>query len=184
MENDYPALKPDALSLRFLHLDIQSFKNTVLAIDREISSAGISGEALISAKRASHFNLGVSFELLLKFLLLNEGTRPERHHGLLSHYLALSGQSKRRIQEEYLAKPDTTISAYIISEERPSRPEPSQGVLESVEDFLNYLDKDVKSALKRYEWEEENVPKWVHFMDDIGLATSLIDRILGCDKKS
>ena len=136
------------------------------------------GDRWLSLKSVSHFNLGISLELMLKFLLAWEKRRVSRSHLLASLYIDLSPRARTRIQWGYstLALNKMSLQAFALGVEVPQSPEPRK--LETVNDFFNYFDDDVLLWGKRYEWEKMNTEQWRHYMSDIRPFAGLVDQVM------
>ena len=56
---------------------------------------------MASMKEVSHFNLGTALELMLKAILLSEGTDPEKSHRLTVLYKSLKTESQDRLNSTF-----------------------------------------------------------------------------------
>ena len=163
-----------------LYHNVYDYKEVAEEAQRRIQELRlpVGGDRWLSLKSVSHFNLGISLELMLKFLLALEKRPVSRSHLLASLYIGLSPRARTRIQWGYstLALNNMSLQAFALGVEAPPSPEPRK--LETVNDFFDYFDDDVLLWRKRYEWEKMNTEQWRHYMSDIRPFAELVDQVM------
>ena len=122
-------------------------------------------------KTASHFNLGVAFELRLKWLLrLRDIKWPSGKEGhLLTRLFALlAPEIAGQLADLFLESTGgsaVTLRAYIHSTSLPERP--ADLSLNTLQEFFEFMDGDVAMYEKRYSWERVTDQAWRHYLDDL-----------------
>ena len=173
-----PAYKEKAL--RMLYHKVYDYKEVAEEAQGRIEELRLpfGGDRWLSLKSVSHFNLGISLELMLKFLLAWEKRPVSRSHLLAGLYTDLSSRARARIQRGYstLALNNMALQAFALGVEAPGSPKPRK--LETVNDFFEYFDEDVWMWGKRYEWEKMNTEQWRHYMSDIRPFAGLVDEVM------
>ena len=163
-----------------LYHNVYDYKEVAEEAQRRIQELRlpVGGDRWLSLKSVSHFNLGISLELMLKFLLAWEKRPVSRSHLLASLYIGLWPRARTRIQWGYstLALNKMSLQAFALGVEAPQSPEPRK--LETVNDFFDYFDDDVLLWGKRYEWEKMNTEQWRHYVSDIRPFAGLVDQVM------
>ena len=176
---------------------IQDFANTAIFVEEQIKHLRLRDDSLDvvpqtngrihhdmwgSMKSVSHFNLGTALELMLKLLLRANGKGKQKGHKLTPLHDLLPPQIKRRLESTFQ---DTKrrlpggceLIAFITKSQRPRSPQNRK--LESLRDFLEYFDEDMKLWLMRYSDEMIDQQKWCHYLGDLTLFLKLMDRVMG-----
>ena len=133
-----------------------------------------------SLKTASHFNLGVAFELKLKCLLRLNSVKLK--FGLDGHMLAKLyrdlpckvSQDLEKIFRQITENKSIKMEALIRSNSKPSNHPPNRP-LDTLFDFCKYFDKDMNIWKKRYASEAVSKRKWVHYISDLGLFLKFLE---------
>ncbi len=179
---------------------IQDFANTVTLIEREIKCHGLKYNShnvvpksngrihqhmWRSMKSVSHFNLGISLELMLKFLLECNNKSYKHNHKLVCLLKTLPSPIQEQLnitfQDCKTAYPGCELVAFLITKTSPSEDpaEPSTREPKTLEDFFEYFDREVKLETKRYAYEQLKESAWCHYLGDLSAFIDLIDRVLG-----
>ena len=177
--------------------NINDFKRAAILMESEITRLGVDDSSTdkvsgtggrrhhdvwVSMKAVSHFNLGISLELMLKLILRLNGAQVPKIHQLAELYDTVPGEFRRKLEHVY-ASPNASkgrtysLVAFIHSETTP-REKPSNRPLSSLRDFLVYLDEDVMLWQKRYSWEQMDRRRWRHYLSDISEFTDFVDRVM------
>lgn len=140
----------------------------------------LGGDRWLSLKSVSHFNLGISLELMLKFLLAWEKSPVSQDHRLARLYNGLSPRTRTRVERAYgtLALDDLALQAFALGHGPQAPPSPKTRRLHTVHDFFKYFDDDVRLWGKRYEWEQMNTTQWRHYLSDIRPFTQLVEHVM------
>ena len=123
----------------------------------------------MALKAVSHFNLGQSFELLLKLVLTVEGTAYERTHLLTELYDLLSSESKVHLDRLYdtirnsMVNRQSGVGFYVGRERPPTRS--SVEVTTLRQNFLDF-DRNLKLHQRRYQWENIGRGEWTIYRID------------------
>ena len=188
----------DIAAYRILYDNIYDFKNTASAVESKIRELKIDqskGDQIVpdtngrkhhdmwvSMKTVSHFNLGISLELMLKFLL-HLNIRSSKAHGhFLSHlYDDLPDTIRKqladlfqKIQENYSYE----LVAFINLESPQLSASPENRDIRTVKGFFEYFDQDIMWWEKRYIYEFIDKKRWRHYLTDIHIPTELISQVM------
>ena len=173
-------------SMRLLFDSTHDYKDIAEHIERKIQDLGLDHQSdrWFSLKAMSHFNLGISLELLLKFLLACEKRSVSHDHLLARLYGGLPPDTKLRIQHTYnTLEHELVLRAFAFGEREEAPAPPRNRKLNTVQQIFKYFDEDVRLWGKRYEWEQMNTDRWRHYLSDIRPFTHLIDRVMeGIDR--
>ena len=188
----------DISAYRILYNNIYDFKHAADTIETKIRELKIEtrkGDEIvpgtngrkhhdmwISMKTVSHFNLGISLELMLKFLL-HLNSQGDKAHG---HFLAnlfdalpdkIQGQLAnlyKKIQEEYPYE----MVAFINTKTPYVGPILRNRDIWSTKGFFEYFDQDIMWWEKRYIYEYIEKERWRHYLSDIHVPTELISEVM------
>ena len=198
VKRDGAMLKPQALKL--LYDNVHDFKTTARHIEEEIARYGIrddckdvvpeAGERIhyemwVSMKTVSHFNLGISLELMLKLLLYGNRKKPPPTHSLRDLYGALPDHVQSKLDSCYVKSfsqsvvdPDLVVFGAPLPGGGPPEellPKRNIGCLQGL---LDYFDQDMIVWQKRYSWELIGKDKWLHYMSNISVVVDFINRVM------
>lgn len=128
----------------------------------------------------SYFNLGISLELMRKFLFAGENMPISKDHGRARLCGGLTLPMGTRIEREYgtLALNDLALQAFAFARGPQLPPSPTPRTLHMVDQLFNYFDEDVRLRSKKYEWEEMNTPEWRHYLSEVHPFTRLVERLM------
>ena len=171
---------------RMLYDSIHEFKITAAHLDSEIKRCGSNGKNFavitgmngrthhdiwVAMKTASHFNLGIALELMLKLLVLHTNDNSDSiptHQSLIK----LHDEIPEKYQEQLEAVFQECVSdlpngfssiAFLNSDSpNPVRSSLADRDRKSLSEFLEYFDQDVMLYLKRYSYEPVHQQKWHH----------------------
>ncbi len=136
----------------------------------------------MSAKAVSHFNLGTALELMMKLVLVINGTPVGQTHSLLALHNSLSSKWKRRMQEMFSkAEKNHGLLKFVRIRRSDAADLPDPGDDRDViglRGTLAYLDDDAVLSKARYLWKHMSEGKWLYYLDDITILTDLIDQVL------
>lgn len=172
---------------RMLVGDARAFAEAAWLIESEIRRLGASPEhdgpigggstgwpsqtVWEALKTASHFNLGVAFELRLKWLLRLRAKKwpaGKGGHMLAKLFGLLTPEIARKLDDlfrESTGGSAITFRAFIHSTSLPERP--GDLSLNTLQEFLEYMDGDMAMWEKRYSWERATNQAWRHYLDDL-----------------
>lgn len=133
-----------------------------------------------SLKTASHFNLGVSFELSFKCLLKLKAKK--WHPGKDGHMLAkLYRQTPSEIAgrltelfEESTRNCAITLRTFMNSPTAPKVPTSQPNTLQ---EFCEYMDEEMALWEKRYSWERASAQTWRHYIDDLRPFLDYLEKV-------
>ena len=174
----------------------RAFAQTVWLIESEIQRLGASPEhnrpivggtkgwpsraVWESLKTASHFNLGVSFELRFKCLLELKARKRlsgKDGHMLAKLYRRMPPEIARRLAElfeESTRNCAITLRTFMYS---PMAPEAPTSQPNTLQEFCEYMDQEMALWEKRYSWESASAPTWRHYIDDLGPFLDYLDKV-------
>ena len=187
---------------RMLYDSIHEFKATAAQVESEITRRGIQSEGQevapatggrthhdiwVSMKTVSHFNLGVSLELMLKLLVFlnNKNKDPIPNHHCLIELLDAIPEKYRKLLEATFQDcmkviPDGFEPIAFINSASPDPLDysPPNRDVGSLRGFLEYLDQDAMLHLKRYSYELVEQDQFRHYLSDISVFVKFIDRVM------
>ena len=191
----------EASAFRLLYDNVHDFKTTALHVEAEIRRLGIRpdsdkpvpgakgrrhGDMWISMKSVSHFNIGISLELLLKLLLTFNGIEYKRGHALVQLHDATPQKFQEQLQMVYKDAIQATSSGFELvafihsdTEDASALPTLENRDLGALRGFLAYLDEDLMVSKKRYSWELIGEKQWRHYISDLSPLAATIDRVMG-----
>ena len=146
--------------------------------------AGIVWESL---QTASHFNLAISLELVLKALIFLENFRKRRDtHKLSILHDWLIPPTRNRLEAAWAMVDKSTpieLVAYIHAK-TPQINKMKHYKFSSLRDWFVYFDTDLQMYTKRYSWENIAQEKHRHYIKDLRLFYGVFDilHILVLDK--
>jgi len=169
--------------------DARAFSETAWLVESEIQRLGASPEhsgpigggskgwpsqtVWESLKTASHFNLGVALELRLKCLLRLNGIKwppGKEGHMLAKLYGQLPSEITKQLTTQFHESTGgcaITLRAFMHTHTATPPRRPTSVSLDTVEDFLKYMDGDMALWEKRYSWERVSTQVWRHYVDDL-----------------
>ena len=190
----------EVTTFHMLYDSVHDFKHTAFHIESEIQRYGLSHERddvvpetngrihremWVSMKTVSHFNLGMSLELLLKLLMLRLTDIPApNHHNLTKLYDLLPKKLQKLLEETYQenknANPEgITLIAFCNSDsQKVSAAFRDDQELSNLSAFLTYFDEDAKLYSKRYSYELVEQRAWRHYLSDISVFVAFIGQVL------
>ena len=190
----------DTTAHRLMYDNIHDFKTTAAHVESEIKRLGIRHDRddlvpsvdgrrhrdmWVSMKSVSHFNLGVSLELLLKMNLLLNDIQYAHVHRLVGLYDLMPKKFQKQLDSVYqsclIAVPGgLEFVAFVNSEteEVDSLPQLENRDVKSIRGVFEYFDHDVMLSKKRYSWELIGSGQWRHYVSDISVFTMLIDEVM------
>ena len=190
----------DATAHRLMYDNIHDFKTTAAHVESEIKRLEIRHDRndvvpsvegrrhrdmWVSMKSVSHFNLGVSLELLLKVILLLNDIQYDHVHPLAGLYDLMPKKFQKQLDSVYescrmSAPDDLELLAFVNSatEDVDLLPELENRDVKSIRGVFEYFDKDVMLSKKRYSWELIGSGQWRHYVSDISVFTMLIDEVM------
>lgn len=191
----------DRVTRSLLYDNIHDFKNTAIWVESEIKRHGIRHDSLdavpdmqsrihtdmwMSMKTVSHFNLGTSLELMLKFILyLNNVSLKtisrNRRHALTALYDAMPLKAQESLESAYheIGGIKDELIAFInvpTLDDKPIPP-PSRS-LSSLRDFFVYFDEDMRLWEKRYSFELIDKGQYRHYLSNIARFVKLINLVM------
>ena len=182
MPQDDPRRAYREKALRMLFHNIHDYKEVAEQAERKIQDLKLplGGDRWLSLKSVSHFNLGISLELMLKFLFACEKRPVSQDHRLARLYSGLSPRTRTRIQRGYgaLVLNDLALQAFALGDGPQAPPSPKPRKLDTAHQFFKYFDDDVRLWDKRYEWEKMNTTQWRHYLSDVHPFTQLVDQVM------
>ena len=182
MPEDDPRQAHREKALRMLFHNIHDYKEVAEQAEHKIQELKLpfGGDRWLSLKSVSHFNLGISLELMLKFLFAHEKRPVSQDHRLARLYNGLSPRTRTRIQRAYgtLALNDFALQAFALGHGLQAPPSPKTRKLDTVLQFFKYFDDDVRLWDKRYEWEKMNTTQWRHYLSDVRPFTQLVEHVM------
>ena len=134
-----------------------------------------------SLKTASHFNLGIALELRLKCFLQLHGMTPCNSHLLSAHFDHLwNGQSSTAVKlvdlfREAINNHPFKLEVFLTTDSPIAPVRPRNRPLNTLRDFLVYMDEDVALFKKRYSWETSMNNEWQHYLDNLNALFEFID---------
>ena len=185
-----------------LHDSIHDFKTTAAHVESEIKRYGVRSRSVevvpgmngrthhdmwVSMKTVSHFNLGISLELMLKLLVLlnNENNDPiPTHHRLTRLHDEIpeiyQEQLEAVFQECLSVVPNgfSSIAFFNSDSPKPVQSSLANRDIKTLRGFLEYFDQDVMLYLKRYSYELVQQKEWRHYLSDISVFVELIDHVM------
>lgn len=148
MSQDIPRQVYREKALRMLYHNVHDYSEVAEQAEFRIQELDLplGGDRWLSLKSVSHFNLGISLELMLKFLFAWEEMPISKNHGLARLYGGLSLRMRTRIERAYgtLALNDLALQAFAFGRGSQPPPSPKPRTLHTVVQFLNYFDEDVR----------------------------------------
>ncbi len=189
----------DVNALRLLYDNVHDFKATAMFVETDIGRWGVTHdsnepvpgamgrrhrEMWISMKSVSHFNIGISIELLLKMLLILNGIKYDRSHSLVELHDLIPAKYRSQLQMVYTDVKRSASSfelvAFINRETEDSNDLPvlRNRDVDNVRGILEYLDQDLMISKKRYSWELIIVGQWRHYITDLSVLARMIDRVM------
>ena len=191
----------DVQAYSLLHDNVHDFKTAAMHVEAEIRRLGLRDDSddqvagvpgrrhrdmWVSMKSVSHFNIGVSLELLLKLILILNDVQYKRSHGLVDLHDDIPLKFQRQLQSVYedatdaLAHVGLTLVAFVNSDtpDASGLPILENYDLTRIRNLFLYLDEDVLTATKRYSWELIGRRKWRHYISDISVLAEIIERVL------
>ena len=191
----------DLSAYRILYDNIHDFKTTAAHIESEIKRLGIhdkSHDAVpavqgrtqhdmwVSMKTVSHFNLGISLELLLKLLIFLNNKSIPHHHFLAELLDDLPDKHQKQLESTYQASRSVLPDGYSLiaffnsaSPQLPSSSLPPIPQIGTLREFFEYFDKDVMLWQKRYSWELIEKEQYRHYLSDMSVFVEFINRVMG-----
>ncbi len=187
-----------------LNADSHAFDDAAQLVEQRISSLGLRPDDSTSCagpgslpnnriweslKTASHYNLGVSFELSLKCLFVVWDVPIPRgpdghslvvlHNTLRQESPETAGQLERLYQEASDEIGTMKFVAFRSTTGKPPKP-PRTPPIQTLQDICSYLDEDVMLATKRYSFETVGVGQpWRHYLDDLRVIGTLVGKLRG-----
>ena len=144
----------------------------------------------VSMMGISHFNLGVSLELMLKLHLVIgkiplEIIPQNQRHSLPILYDNLPDDIRKRLDNDFRLSvrysEKIELIGFIIpkpEDQKPSTvPERTQNVFQ-LRGLLEYLDEVVFIWQKRYSWEDAELGRWRHYISNFSVVVEFIDRVM------
>ncbi len=134
-----------------------------------------------SLKTASHFNLGIALELRLKCLLQLHDMTPCKSHLLSAHFDHLwNGQSSTAVKlvdlfRQAINNHPFKLEAFLTAYSPKVAVGPRNRPLNSLKEFLVYMDEDVELFKKRYSWETSMNNEWQYYLDNLNAFFEFID---------
>ena len=134
-----------------------------------------------SLKTASHFNLGIALELRLKCLLQLHDMTPGKSNLLAAHLDHLrNGHSRTAVKLENLFRQAANnhpfkLEVFLTTDSPIALVRPRNRPLNTLRDFLVYMDEDVALFKKRYSWETSMNNEWQHYLDNLNAFFEFID---------
>ena len=190
----------EVTTFHMLYDSVRDFKHTAFHIESEIQRYGLSHERddvvpetngrihremWVSMKTVSHFNLGMSLELLLKLLMLRlTDIHAPNHHNLTKLYDLLPKKIQKLLEETYQenknANPEgIALIAFCNSDsQKVSAAFRDDQELSNLRAFLTYFDEDAKLYSKRYSYELVEQRAWRHYLSDISVFVGFIGQVL------
>lgn len=190
----------DIAAYRILYDSIYDFKNAANTVEMKIRELKINHDIgdqdvpethgrkhrdmWASMKNVSHFNLGISLELMLKFLLhLNNKSEKAHGHNLSALYKELPPKYQVQLEDLYKKIHESShafeLIAYLNTEsptlESSEVPIPS---ICTVEKFWEYFDQNLIWWEKRYVYEYIEKKRWRHYLTDIHVPVELIRHVM------
>ena len=185
----------DIAAHHILYNNIYDFKNTASAVELKIKELKINqsrGDQIVpdtngrkhhdmwvSMKTVSHFNLGISLELMLKFLLHLSNRSAKAHGHFLFHlYNDLPDTIQKQLADLF-QKIQENYSYELVALESPQlSASPENRDIRTVKGFFKYFDQDIMWWEKRYIYEFIDKKRWRHYLTDIHVPTELISQVM------
>ena len=186
--------------LQYINLvaDARAFRQTASLVEHELCKTGArhddrsplggpsgwpSHNVWKALKNASHFNLGISFELSLKCLIRLSGVEPHsRKDGhrlakLLDQLPPDSNSTLANLFLESLNRRPVRLQAFQVTVVRHAPSPPENRDLRNLREFCDYFDEDVRLWESRYAWERTTTGSWQHYIDPIDTLLNFLDRV-------
>ena len=185
---------------RILYDNIHDFKTTAVKIENDIEMYGIrhnSVELVVetggrkhhdmwaSMKTVSHYNLGISLELMLKLICFLNQCDFGHTHSLSELYDSIPRKFRRQLESVFATcKEKCPKGIKLLAFINSASPDPaflpklSNREISSLRGFFSYLDEDAMLWKKRYTWEHINNGDWRHYIEDISVLVTLIDCVM------
>ena len=189
----------EVTTFQMMYDSILDFRATADYVESEINRLGLScdhndvvqetkgrnsRDMWVSMKTVSHFNLGMSLELMLK-LMVFLCTRKERIppvHLLTELYDNLEDSTQQLLQEYYdVAKnngPDNFQLIALRNASSPGNAFPKKRDLNILRQAFEYFDDDAQLYLKRYSYELVEKREWRHYISDISVFAEFISDVM------
>ena len=186
--------------LQYLNLvaDARAFRQAAALVEHELRKTGArhddrsplggpsgwpSHNVWKALKNASHFNLGISFELSLKCLIRLSGVEP--HSGTDGHRLAklldqLPSDSSTTLADLFLESLNGQpihLHAFQTTDGHHAPSGPENRDIRNLREFCDYLDEDVSLWKSRYAWEQTTAGSWQHYIAPMDMLLSFLDRV-------
>lgn len=190
----------DSSARRLLYDNIHDFKTTAAKVESEIKRFGIRddsnepvpnmqgrihSEMWISMKSVSHYNLGISLELLLKLILILNKVGYKNTHCLVELYDLTPKKLQQRLEATYQKCRDTVPGGYkLIAFVNTATPDPTtvppleNRDISTLRGIFDYFDEDMILSEKRYSWELINKGKWRHYLSNLAVFIKFIDEVM------
>ncbi len=190
----------DINALRLLYDNIHDFKTTAMLVEADIERMGVGHdsdepvpgakgrrhrEMWVSMKTVSHFNMGTAIELVLKMLLNLNGIRYEKNHSLLQLHNLIPATYQAQLQSVYEDACRSTISGFELvafinwdTDDCDDLPVLENRDVDTIPGLFEYLDEDLMVSRKRYSWEMIGTGQWRHYIDDLSVLATMIDRVM------
>ena len=194
----------EVAAFRLLYDNIHDFKTTAVHIESEIMRHGLNSDTdeevpgmkgrrhrdmWMSMKTASHFNLGIALELMLKLILrLNRINPADVVQGKQGHFLtklqdAIPQKYRDQLESKFQDSRGVILNGYeliafIHTSSSASPQRPMDRDISSLRGLFEYFDEDMKWWQKRYSWELIDKGEWRHYLSDISVLVELINRVM------
>lgn len=155
----------DKDQLEKLYLDSCGFWYAAEAVNGRITKADIryASRMEISLTTAAMVNLGLSFELLMKYMLALTGCKIPHTHRLASLYSQMSQELRNELSTTYFqhlkdnSPKEDLFKATLKSNSVPENP--PRFHIETLEGFLTYIDQ-IGAYDRRYSFEKFSQSEW------------------------
>ena len=188
----------DGIQYLKLVADARAFRQSAWLVEREIGrlgakpsetaplggAAGWPSQTVWEAlKTASHFNLGIAFELRIKCLLHLADVKPYSGtdgHRLGMLYGQLPSPVPKRLEGLYqksLNGRALMLTAFLNAGTPDTPPRPPNTELKTLHEWCIYFDKEMRLWEKRYSWEAVSEGVWRHYVENLDPLLSFVDKI-------
>jgi len=190
----------DVNALRLLYDNIHDFKTTAMLVEADIGRWGVRHdsdepvpgaegrrhrEMWVSMKSVSHFNVGISIELLLKLLLILNRIKYERNHSLVQLHDLVPSKYQSQLQMVYSDVNHSSANGFELvafinwgTDDSSDLPALNNRDVDTVRGLFEYLDEDLMVSRKRYSWELIGTGQWRHYVTDLSVLAETIDRVM------
>ena len=178
--------------------NIQDFANVATHVESEIERLALHDDSdnsvpemngrthrhmWMSMKTVSHFNLGTALELFLKLLLFLNNKGIPHGHKLTPLYNDLPKQVQGWLEDTFqedrsVLHGGCELIAFINLPQPPEPATPPARELSSLRQLFEYFDRDVRLWQKRYSFELVQQQQWHHYLSDLTLFITLMDRVM------